>query len=56
MIKKGTTCWRAHREGQPQILIVIKDSRQCLECGEEGDLLRYAAGKGIINTARYYHH
>ncbi|KAH7016041.1 uncharacterized protein B0I36DRAFT_425519 [Microdochium trichocladiopsis] len=53
---RATTCWKAHREGQPQSLLVIKDSWQYTERDEEGELLREATGKGVVNMARYYHH
>lgn len=52
---RATTCWRAHREGDKRPL-VIKDSWQYPERGEEGELLREATAKGVINVARYYHH
>ena len=51
------TCWKAHREGNTsKIPLVIKDSWQYPERKEEGELLREAAEKGVINVARYYHH
>jgi hypothetical protein len=36
--------------------LVIKGSWQYSERDEEGDLLRKATGKGVINVARYYYH
>ncbi|KAK7398512.1 hypothetical protein QQX98_012105 [Neonectria punicea] len=53
---RATTCWKAHPEGQPEMLLVIKDSWQYPERDEEGDLLREATDKGVVNVARYYHH
>ncbi|TAQ84941.1 hypothetical protein B7494_g6736 [Chlorociboria aeruginascens] len=53
---RGTTCWRAHREGDPRTPLVIKDSWQYPERDEEGKLLCEATGKGVVNVARYYHH
>ncbi|KAF3768220.1 hypothetical protein M406DRAFT_109223 [Cryphonectria parasitica EP155] len=53
---RATTCWKAHREGHPQILLVIKDSWQYPERDEEGELLREATDQGVINVARYYYH
>jgi hypothetical protein len=53
---RATTCWKAHREGDPQIPLVIKDSWQYTEREEEGELLREATEKGVVNVARYYHH
>jgi hypothetical protein len=53
---RATTCWKAHREGQPQIPLVIKDSWQYPERGEEGALLCEATSKGVINIARHYYH
>ncbi|KAK0704195.1 hypothetical protein B0T21DRAFT_397094 [Apiosordaria backusii] len=53
---RATTCWKAHREGQPQIPLVIKDSWQYPERDEEGELLREVTSKGVVNVARYYYH
>ncbi|KAK3383803.1 hypothetical protein B0T24DRAFT_688486 [Lasiosphaeria ovina] len=53
---RASTCWKAHPEGYPQIPLVIKDSWQYPERDEEGDLLREATGKGVVNMARYYYH
>ena len=53
---RATTCWKAHREGDPQTPLVIKDSWQYTEREEEGELLREATEKGVVNVARYYHH
>ncbi|KAI8710295.1 Non-specific serine/threonine protein kinase [Fusarium sp. LHS14.1] len=52
---RATTCWKAHPEGQPEVLLVIKDSWQYPE-RDEGELLREATDKGVVNVARYYHH
>ncbi|KAH7115371.1 hypothetical protein B0J13DRAFT_209325 [Dactylonectria estremocensis] len=53
---RATTCWKAHLEGRPDVPLVIKDSWQYPERDEEGDLLREATAKGVVNMARYYHH
>lgn len=53
---RATTCWKAHPEGDPQTLLVIKDSWQYTERAEEGEMLREATNKGVTNVARYYHH
>ncbi|CRK28992.1 hypothetical protein BN1723_006727 [Verticillium longisporum] len=53
---RATTCWKAHREKDPQTPIVIKDSWQFVERDEEGELLQEATGKDVVNVARYYHH
>ncbi|KAH8748986.1 hypothetical protein F5883DRAFT_508959 [Diaporthe sp. PMI_573] len=53
---RATTCWKAHREDNPQIPFVIKDSWQYTEREEEGKLLQEATDGGVINVARYYHH
>ncbi|RSL57392.1 hypothetical protein CEP54_008310 [Fusarium duplospermum] len=53
---RATTCWKAHPEGQREMLLVIKDSWQYPERDEEGELLREATNKGVVNVARYYHH
>jgi len=36
--------------------LVVKDSWQFPEREEEGELLREATEKGVVNVARYYHH
>ena len=57
VVGRATTCWKAHREGdESQKPLVIKDSWQYPERDEEGELLREATEKGVINVARYYHH
>ncbi|KAK2761092.1 hypothetical protein CKAH01_16387 [Colletotrichum kahawae] len=53
---RAATCWKAHPEGHPETPLVIKDSWQYLERGEEGELLREVTNKGLRNVARYYHH
>ena len=53
---RATTCWKAHPEGDPQTLLVIKDSWQYTDRDEEGELLREATHKGVAHVARYYHH
>lgn len=53
---RATTCWKAHPEGHPQKSLVIKDSWQYTERDEEGELLRDATNKNVVNVARYYHH
>ncbi|KAK3936587.1 hypothetical protein QBC46DRAFT_366821 [Diplogelasinospora grovesii] len=53
---RATTCWKAHRKGDPQTPLVIKDSWQYVEREEEGELLREATDRGVINVARYYYH
>ena len=56
IVGRATTCWRAHREGDPQIPLVVKDSWQYLERDEEGEVLCEATSKGVVKVARYYHH
>jgi len=52
-----SACWKAYREGDElQTPFVIKDSWQYPEREEEGELLREATEKGVVNVARYYHH
>uniref|UniRef100_A0A0D2Y891 non-specific serine/threonine protein kinase n=1 Tax=Fusarium oxysporum (strain Fo5176) TaxID=660025 RepID=A0A0D2Y891_FUSOF len=53
---RATTCWKAYPEGRPEMLLVVKDSWQYPERDEEGELLREATDKGVVNVARYYHH
>jgi hypothetical protein len=52
---RATTCWKAYREGN-DFPLVIKDSWQYPEREEEGELLREATNKGVVNVARYYYH
>ena len=56
IVGRATTCWRAHREGDPQTPLVVKDSWQYLDRDEEGELLCEATSKGVVKVARYYHH
>ncbi|KAJ6102052.1 hypothetical protein N7486_004479 [Penicillium sp. IBT 16267x] len=53
---RATTCWKAHREAEPGIPLVIKDSWQYTERDEEGELLQEATDRGVVNVARYHHH
>ncbi|KAL7621718.1 hypothetical protein AAE478_009045 [Parahypoxylon ruwenzoriense] len=56
IVGRATTCWRAHPEGQPSMTLVIKDSWQHHERGEEGEVFREVTRKGVRNVARYYYH
>ena len=54
---RATTCWKAYCDrDKSKTILVIKDSWQYPEWGEEGVLLRDATEKGVVNVARYYHH
>lgn len=54
---QATTCWKAYREGDAaQSPLVIKDSWQYTEREEEGELVREATDRGVVNVARYYYH
>ncbi|PYH64776.1 protein kinase family protein [Aspergillus vadensis CBS 113365] len=53
---RATTCWKAYREDDPGIPLVVKDSWQDTEHDEEGSLLQEATNAGVVNVARYYHH
>ncbi|KAI9765136.1 MAG: hypothetical protein M1839_005614, partial [Geoglossum umbratile] len=54
---RATTCWKAYCDGdESKMILVIKDSWQYPERGEEGELLRDATEKNVVNVARYYHH
>jgi hypothetical protein len=54
---RATTCWKARREGDDtNVPLVIKDSWQYPEREEEGELLREATEKDVVNVARYYYH
>ncbi len=57
VVGRATTCWKAYREGDDsQRPLIVKDSWQFLEREEEGELLREATDKGVVDVARYYHH
>ncbi|KAH7053481.1 hypothetical protein B0J12DRAFT_598595 [Macrophomina phaseolina] len=57
VVGRATTCWKAYREGgKSRRPYVIKDSWQYPERDEEGDLLKEATKKGVVNVARHYHH
>ncbi|QUC23788.1 uncharacterized protein UV8b_08029 [Ustilaginoidea virens] len=53
---RATTCWRVHQIDDPKTPLVVKDSWQFPERNEEGELLRLAAEKKVVNVARYFHH
>ena len=53
---RATTCWKAHRQDDPHVLFVVKDSWQYLEREEEGEFLSEATDKGVVHVARHYHH
>ncbi|KAF3346064.1 mRNA export factor rsm1 [Verticillium dahliae VDG2] len=53
---RATTCWKAHPEGHPETVLIIKDSWQYTERDDEGDLLSEVTEKGATNVARHYHH
>ncbi|KAK4095776.1 hypothetical protein N658DRAFT_570173 [Parathielavia hyrcaniae] len=53
---RATTCWKAHRQDDPDTLFVVKDSWQYLEREEEGEFLSEATDKGVVHVARHYHH
>jgi hypothetical protein len=41
--RRATTCWKAHREGEMDVLLVMKDSWQYLGRDEEGIFLQEAS-------------
>ncbi|KAI0571353.1 hypothetical protein Alg130_10914 [Pyrenophora tritici-repentis] len=47
---------RVHREGDPGTPLVVKDSWQYPEREEEGELLREATKKEVMNVTRYFHY
>ncbi|CAG5181461.1 uncharacterized protein ALTATR162_LOCUS9774 [Alternaria atra] len=53
---RATTCWKVYQEEYPGTPLVVKDSWQYPEREEEGELLRAATEKGVMNVARYFHH
>jgi hypothetical protein len=53
---RATTCWKAYQEDDPSTPLVVKDSWQYPEREEEGELLREATEKDVMNVARYFHH
>lgn len=54
---RATTCWKAYCEGDElKRPLVVKDSWQYPERDEEGEQLRKATEKGVVNVARHYYH
>ncbi|KAE8352398.1 hypothetical protein BDV28DRAFT_3420 [Aspergillus coremiiformis] len=53
---RATTCWKAHREGESNVPLVVKDSWQDPERDEEGMLLQEASDSGVINITRHFFH
>ncbi|OAL73284.1 hypothetical protein A7D00_3059 [Trichophyton violaceum] len=54
---RATTCWKVHRDGdESRTPLVIKGSWQYPERDDEGELLREATEKGVVNVARYFYH
>ncbi|KAG5996144.1 hypothetical protein E4U52_007228 [Claviceps spartinae] len=53
---RATTCWKAHVKDHPEMPLVIKDSWQLPERDEEGELLKQATSRNVVNVARYYLH
>jgi hypothetical protein len=51
---QAITCWEAYKEEDPDPPLVVKDSWQCPEREEEGELLREATEKDVVNVASYY--
>lgn len=56
VVGRATTCWKAHHEDESDKPLVVKDSWQYPEREDEGELLREAAEKEVVNVARYYYH
>ncbi|KAH6604461.1 serine threonine- kinase sgk2 [Trichoderma cornu-damae] len=54
IVTRGTTCWEARIDGEPQATLVLKESWQPIE-RNEGELLRLATQIGVTNVARHYH-
>jgi len=52
---RGTTCWKVC-SGADGSILVVKDSWQFPEWLDEGELLKAATEKNVINVTRYYHH
>ncbi|KAG6171095.1 hypothetical protein E4U11_001192 [Claviceps purpurea] len=56
MVGRATTCWKAHVKDHLETPLVIKDSWQPSERDEEGEMLKQATSRNVVNVARYYHH
>lgn len=57
IIGRATSCWKAYKdEGGVRTRLVVKDSWQYEERGEEGELIRHATSQSVTNIAQYYHH
>jgi hypothetical protein len=53
---RATACWKARGEDIAWGPLVIKDSWQYTDRPHEGELLKEATRKGVVNVARYFHH
>ncbi|KAF1363108.1 hypothetical protein EJ07DRAFT_163021 [Lizonia empirigonia] len=53
---RATTCWRVHLEDECNTQLVVKGSWQYPEREEEGEMLRWATEKNVVNVAKYFHH
>ena len=57
IIGRATSCWKAYKdEGGIRTRLVVKDSWQYEERGEEGELIRDATSQSVTNIAQYFHH
>ena len=57
IIGRATSCWKASMgEGNARRRLVVKDSWQYEERGEEGELIRDATSQSVTNVAQYYYH
>ena len=58
IVGRGTVTWEAYNEKYEQQgqRLVVKDSWQCKERPEEGELIRDATRDGVTNIAVYVHH
>ena len=57
IIGRATSCWKAYMgEGDARMRLVVKDSWQYEERGEEGELIQDATSQSVTNIAQYYHH
>ncbi|KAK4131096.1 hypothetical protein BT67DRAFT_389147 [Trichocladium antarcticum] len=53
---RATTCWKAHRQTDPDTPLVVKDSWQYVERDDEGKWLCEATKNGVVRVARHYYH
>jgi hypothetical protein len=56
IVGRGTTCWAAHSELDPEKKFVVKESWQHSDRPNEGTLLKTASANHATNISAYHYH